>query len=314
MRFHKFKGSIAGNGVVTVFAMILFVSFFLTGRVMGGEQTPGLTFLRLDMDARGIALGGAMTSTGSGLSALLWNPAGLVSGSSNEIVVSHMRGFDDIDTEFIAFLLKRGSDTAFALSILSNNIGGIEQRTGPSESPNGIISAHDFYTGFTYSQKINSSLQAGITGKYLYQKLFFDSASGFSVDIGAQYKLEEKKLQFGISLKNVGRMGAFLKDKPTMPALLQAGTGYTISRSDHVLTLIGEYEVLFNGNNSARFGLEYEYYGRYSFRAGYLTGFEDRGMSIGTGMALQRFVLDYAFLPDVTAFGNQHIFSLRMKI
>jgi len=314
MRLYKLMRSSVGKKVVSGFALIIIVIFVVTGRGIGGEKPPGLTFLRLGMDARGIALGGAMTSIGAGLSSLLWNPAGLVSGISNEIVFSHMRGFDDINSEFIAFLLKRGTDKAFAISLLSNNIGGIEQRTSPTELPNGIISAHDFYTGITYSQRINSNLQAGITGKYLFQKLFFDSASGFSVDLGAQYKIEDKNVQFGLALKNIGSMGAFLEEKPSLPTLLQAGTGYKISRSDHNLTITGEYELLFNGNNSARFGVEYEYYGRYSFRAGYLTGFEDRGLSVGTGMALQRFVLDYAFLPDVTAFGNQHIFSLRLKI
>jgi len=302
------------KNIVTVFAMILLVSILITGRSIGGENPPGLTFLRLAMDARGIALGGAMTSNGAGLSSLLWNPAGLVSGRSNEILVSHMRGFEDIDSEFIAILLKKGAGKAFAISLFSNNIGGIEQRTGPSESPNGIISAHDFYAGFTYSQRINSNLQAGVTGKYLYQKLFFDSASGFSADLGAQINLEDEKLQFGVALKNVGWMGAFLEEKPTMPALLQVGTGYTILRSSHDLTLTGEYELLFNGNNNSRFGLEYEYFGRYSLRAGYITGFENRGFSIGTGIDLQRFVFDYAFLPNVTAFGNQHIFTLRLKI
>jgi len=314
MRFHKLIISSVRKNVISAFATIVVVILVAAGQGIGGEKPPGLTFLRLSMDARGIALGGAMTSIGAGLSSLLWNPAGLVSGSSNEIVFSHMRGFNGIDSEFIAFLLKRGPDKAFAISLLSNNIGGIEQRTGPTVSPNGIISAHDFYTGITYSQRINSNLQAGVTGKYLFQKLFSESASGFSIDLGAQYKIEDKNVQFGLALKNVGSMGAFLKEKPTLPTLLQAGTGYTFSSSDHDLTITGEYELLFNGNNSARFGVEYEYYGRYSFRAGYLTGFEDRGLSVGTGMALQRFVLDYAFLPDVTAFGDQHIFSLRLKI
>jgi len=303
--------------IVLLINVLITLPLLFSDFAQSSDNPPGLPFLRLGIDARGSALGGAVTASGIGLGALHWNPAGLVTSTANEVVFSHLRGFDGIDTEFIGLLLKKGADKAVAISVFSNNIGGIELRTRPTLTPDGIISAHDFYAGISYSHSIYERLYAGITVKYLYQKIYFSSASGYAGDIGALYILKDKGLLFGISLRNVGSMGAFLHEKPTMPALIHAGTAYNLPflpDDKHTVQISGEYELLFKGKNSFHFGAEYRYAERYSLRAGYVTGFEAKGLSLGAGILIHRLGLDYAFLPDVTSFGSQHVFSVRLKI
>lgn len=303
--------------IVLSINVLIILPLLFSDFAQGSDNPPGLPFLRLGIDARGSALGGAVTASGIGLGALHWNPAGLVINPANEVTFSHLRGFDGIDTEFIGLLLKRGANNAAAVSVFSNNIGGIELRTRPTLTPDGIISAHDFYAGISYAHSIHERLHIGITVKYLYQKIYFSTASGYAGDIGALYISKDKGLLFGVSLRNVGSMGAFLYDKPTMPALIHAGTAYDLPflpDDKHAVQISGEYELLFKGKNSLHFGAEYRYVEKYSLRAGYVTGIEAKGLSLGAGILMYRLGLDYAFLPGVTSFGSQHIFSLRLKI
>ncbi len=282
-----------------------------------GEGPPGLPFLRIAMDARGSARAGAMTASGTGLASLHWNPAGLAGGYDQEVLFSHLRGIENTDSEFIAMLFKKGEKNTFAISVFSNTIDGIEQRSQPSITPNGIIGANDFYAGLSYAYAVNGQLHIGASAKYLFQKIFFSSANGFAGDLGIRYLMPEKNLIFGIALKNAGAMEAFIREKPTMPTLLSGGAAYTIpqfSLYGSSLTVSAEYEFLFDGDNISRFGVEYLYGDRYSLRAGYLSGFEERNVSMGAGIAIRQFGFDYAYMPDITSFGNQHIFSLRLKI
>ncbi|MFC1729289.1 PorV/PorQ family protein [candidate division KSB1 bacterium] len=278
-------------------------------------QHPGLTFLRIQGDAHGAALGGAFTASGTGLSAVEWNPAGAVLGSGHEVALGHIRGFEDTDSEYFAFLWKRSEKRILALSLFSNNIEGIEFRTRPTEKPEGIISAHDFYTGLTYSMRYGPHMQFGSTFRYLYQKIYSSSASGFSADFGARFAPEDSRYAFAIVLKNIGSMRALRYESPTMPALLRVGASYCRlidSGSSHLFEISGEYESLFEGDDHMYFGIDYGYNRTYHFRSGYITGFEEGRMSTGAGLSINRYTFDYAYLPDITAFGNQHIMTFRL--
>jgi hypothetical protein len=316
---HKNNSSMKSKIVKNVFFTLYTAGVLLMAPIQSsaGEGPPGLPFLRISMDARGSALAGAMTASGTGIASLQWNPAGLAGGYDHEVLFSHLKGIENTDSEFIAMLLKKGEKSTFAFSVFSNSIDGIEQRSQPTLTPNGIIGANDFYAGLSYAYVINEQLHIGASAKYLFQKIFFSSANGFAGDVGIRYLMPDKNLIFGIALKNAGTMDAFILDKPTMPTLLNGGAAYTIpqfSIYESSLTVSAEYEILFNGDNISRFGVEYLHGDRYSLRAGYLSGFEERNLSMGAGINIRKFGFDYAYMPDITSFGNQHIFSLRLKI
>ena len=96
-------------------AIVTLTMLFSAGYTSAQDNaSAGTAFLRLGMDARGSAMGGAMSASASGLDALQWNPAGLYSAGSSELAFSHMRGLDDIDTEFFGFLWKKSDYQLFS--------------------------------------------------------------------------------------------------------------------------------------------------------------------------------------------------------
>ncbi len=300
-------------------SILLVITIIISASVAASQDnaSAGTAFLRLGMDARGSAMGGAMTASASGLNALQWNPAGLYSAGSSEIEFSHLSGLDDIDTEFFGFLWKKSEKNIFAVSVLSNNIGGIEQRTHPTDEPDGIISSHDFYTGFSYATVIYGKYEVGITAKYLYQKIFTYSAKGYAADIGIKYNLPEYDLVVGAALKNIGSLGELKSEKPEMPAMFSAGLLYkipVIQDSDHEFNMTADFQMYFSADDHAAAGLEYIFRNSFSIRGGYVSNYEERGISFGGGINYKIYLLDYAYLPNVTSFGDNHLISFRVKL
>jgi len=292
--------------------LLIFGFTIAVGPETATSQQPGLAFLRITMDAHGAARGGALTASGTGLSAIQWNPAGLVLESGNQVMISHARGLEDTDSELFSLLWKRKENQAFALSIFSNNIDNIEFRTKPTASPEGIISAHDFYAGLTYSTVYADNFQIGVTMRYLYQKIYHSDASGFSGDLGVRYAPAGRPYAFGAVLKNMGDMAALRDENPTMPALFRMGSSYTLnfqSADMHSVELAAEYETIFDGDDYLHFGLDYRYNRLYHVRLGYISGYESGRMSAGAGISKGRYTLDYAYLPEITSFYNQHLLS-----
>ena len=311
------------NNVQKIFRynILFLIGFIVTIYYLSSEAgtPPGLSFLRLPLDARSGAMGG----TGISLQIFPWSSKELLKTTSSVATFTHIRGITDTDTEFLGIIINRGKSNAVGLSILSNNIGNIEFRTRPTAAPEGIISAHDIFAGISYFRTPQEGIQFCITARYLYQKIFFNTASGYSTDIGVRYIPKNSKLSFGAGVYNLGSMEAFISEKPVMPTMARIGAQYALlSRSDvsHRLVCSTEYERLFSvrdisasggiGKNSGHFGIEYQYRSILCFQCGYVTGYEEQGFSVGAGIAADRIKFDYAYLPDRSSIGNQHIVTI----
>jgi len=295
------------NTVLLYIAII--VSLYPTAIYAG--KLPGLPFLRLPLDARSGALGG----TGIALSVIPWNPSESVQKPASAAAFTHIRGINNTDTEFLGIIFKKGTAGAFGLSVFSNNIGGIEYRTLPTAAPQGIISAHDFFTGVSYFRIPQEGWQLGTTIRYLYQKMYIYNASGYSADCGLRYVPKSSRFSIGAGVYNLGSMNAFISEKPEMPKTIKIGGQYAFkpdASSIHNAVIIGEYEHLFTGKNSGHFGIEYCYRQMLFIRSGYATGLEERGFSAGAGIVRDRIGLNYAFLPDRSSVGSQHIFTVHI--
>jgi hypothetical protein len=65
---------------------------------------------------------------------------------------------------------------------------------------------------------------------------------------------------------------------------------------------------------STYFGGEYLIKEVLYLRAGYQTGYDNRGLSAGAGFVYKEFRIDYAFVPYQSDLGNSHRFSLTYSI
>ncbi len=278
----------------------------------------GLTFLTIGVSGRGIAMADAMAASASGASAAYYNPAGILSfskGTSSQVFFSHREWIQDTRSEFLGAATRMGEKDAIGLSLNSTAVSDIEIRTVPGAST-GTFTARNLSLGISYSRRLSDVLQAGLTGKLLYEKIFVDEASGFAADLGVQYITSIEGLTAGAVLANIGGVSKLKSENSTLPTSLRIGGAYTMDLASMQSTamLATDFGYLFPGSQSVvSIGGEFLYDNLFAFRAGYQIGKEARAFSTGVGVTYGIAGFEYAFAPLSSDLGSTHTLGLSLQ-
>ena len=272
----------------------------------------GLAFLKIDVDGRSTAMGGAYTALASGASAAYWNPAGLASSDEENVMLTHHVAPSDISQEYAAVKFNSG-EHHFSLAVNVFTIPGIEIRgEEPSADPDGIVDAVNFYSALSYARSFSEKWQAGISVKYLFEKLYLTSAGGFAIDFGVKYNSIIKNLDWGLTLQNVGKMEQLKEQASSLPLLLRTGFAYRLPYQifEQNPLLTSDFEFIKNDQTSLRVGGEIPLMGGLALRTGFRFGSGLFQWSAGVGLDYETFYFDYAFAPNPYDLGTSHRFTL----
>jgi hypothetical protein len=296
-----------------LFVLVVLPFLTIRGLAQGGQT--GLSFLKLGVGGRSVAMGEAHAALANDASATYFNPAGLVEGEKVDILIMHKEWFQDIRTEYLGVALPFGN-FALGLGINTTNVGEIELRTRPGP-PEGTFSSHDFALSASMAMKVSPALNAGISVKYLYEKIFVDETSGIAADVGLLYKPPLEGLKFAVVGSNIGSMREFRTEKVKLPALLRVGASYNrgLDRLHSSLTMGTDFLKVFREEKvRLHTGAEINYEEKVAFRAGYTFGYETRGMTFGIGISRDILRLDYAFTPQSQDFRSGHTISIGVQL
>ena len=288
---------------------ILSVLFFATLSFAAGET--GLAVLKVGVGARAVALGEAFTATADDASGLYWNPASSTWIEKRQAHFSHNSWIQGINHNVasLVFPTKIGS---FGIGLLLNNMEGFERRTIASAEPTGTFSAHDFSFALNYARMLTDELSLGINFKFFNEKIYIEDASGYMVDLGARYLTPVEGLYVAGAIQNLGFTTEMAQEKIRLPQTLRLGTAYTLpieALGDKVL-LAADYVQIFEESSHINIGTEVTPVDVLSIRAGYQSGFEEKGISAGFGLHLSWLDIDYAYVPFGRDLGDSHRFSL----
>lgn len=293
----------------------LFLAVLLTSLVLNtyaqndGAANTGMAFLKLGVTSRAVALGEAVVSFTDDASATHYNPANLFLGSNVNVLFMHNEQVLGVRTEFLAAKV-RLNKLAFGFNMNNSSVNDIQVREIPGP-PQDIFTAQNFAFSISAAYKINDNIQAGITTKYLFEKIFINNATGYAFDLGGIY--HKDRFSAGISLANFGSMGALVTEKIKLPSSLRLGASYLFDipkLSGGLRAAVDGFKVMDGGNFHIDGGAEFVFKDLLSIRAGYQTGYEDRSFTTGIGIKYKAFNLDYAFVPYKYSLGNSHTFTL----
>lgn len=270
----------------------------------------GLAFLKLGVGGRAIGMGEAFSAVSNDPSATYYNPAMLPTSKNLQILLMHKEWLPDMGTDFIGATTS-WDDFAFGLSINSTNIKDIElrQKPGPAD---GIFSAHFASIGLSSSYTFSHSISIGVTGKFIYEKIFVDDASGYGFDLGARYRTPWD-IMTAFSINNLGAMNVLNTEATKLPVSVRFGCAYQLPLEsiNSTITLASDVVSYTTENQShLNIGTELDYRKYFSIRLGYQTGYESRDFSAGIGIHYGWFQLDYAFLPFGYNISSAHTISL----
>jgi hypothetical protein len=183
------------------------------GQPIGQEDntaygTTSAEFLLLGAGARGTALGGSFAASATDISALYYNPAGVALIEKAGLTIGT---YDYVaETRYswggVAFPLSGGSRT---IGFQLGTFGFDDQPVYTEEQPDGTggtYSVNQTFVGITFAQNFSDRFSAGITAKYVDDRLGTVTGSAFAVDFGTNFhaSLNNHPVKFSFVLANLG--------------------------------------------------------------------------------------------------------------
>jgi hypothetical protein len=268
-----------------------------TGQPVGQEDntaygTTAAEFLLLGAGARGTALGGSFAAIATDISALYYNPAGAALIEKAGLTIGT---YDYVaETRYswggLAFPISGGSRT---IGFQLGTFGFDDQPVFTEEQPDGTgatYSVNQTFIGLTFAQNFSDRFSAGLTAKYVDDKLGTVSGNAFAVDFGTNFHatLNNHPVKFSFVLANLGSNltyeGTGLRgdvprepipgedETPTLPQEAQlatkdyalpttfrVGLAYDVITGDNNrLTVLGDFNQPNNNSPGFAFGSEWQ--------------------------------------------------------
>ncbi len=289
----------------------VFLWFLLPFIAAAQGSSTGAGFLKLPLSARNAALGEATVADDSHFSSSILNPSLLAPSQDIEFSVAHQEWIQDIQSEFFAVRIPL-TDVSIGFSVATTAIDGIEVREIPGPAV-GSFTAR--FAVFAASAAMDfDGMNAGISAKYLYEKIFVNEASGFGFDLGVAVPTPVKGITAAASLVNLGSTQKLRERSSNLPSRFHAGLAHTSDASEFGLRTLGalSYELKAKSLH-LHLGAEGTWRGIVALRIGFLSGYESRNISGGIGIMYGSFLFDYGFVPFTLGLGNAHLASVGVR-
>jgi len=325
---------------------LLLLAWLALGLCFTKVGTTAAPFLKIEYGARPVAMGGAFVALANDPSGIYYNPAGLAEIKNPQFMGGYTVWFADMKYNYATFVLptKRVTLALWGSFLYCDDIEvtTVEDPEGTSQ----YFSYIDGLLGITVSSFLSDRLSVGLSGKYIQQKLYNESASTFALDIGSILRTPLKGMRLGMCLANYGgRMQLFGNDliiqtdpwpeftgNPDVEARLTTesfplplafklgialdvlGNGEAfITNEQHSVTVAVDGIHPNDGEEKAHFGLEYGLYNVLFLRGGYKVNYDTQKYSAGVGMKFsigqRTFAVDYAYV-DMDVLEATHRISL----
>lgn len=302
---------------------------------LGGQRvaTSAGTFLKIGLDARGAALGGAYTPVVEGPVSVLVNPAGILFGPAGAAMqfglvqwpADLQVGLATFSTPVHSLGLNLGAGAAWLGTSFDETSEFYPTGTGRT------VGYSDLLLAGTIARSFTDKLGIGITVKYLREDLGGNVGGpvtqGFLLDAGSVYQIGWRNSKLSVTLSDFGsdlnprsHFQSRVTGSPVAYTAFSPPTRFQLGlavdpwiQGPHRLT--GTTVILHQADNAEtlRGGLEYHFRDSYALRSGYDFTADELKFSAGLGLGLRfgerRGTFDYTWT-DGGNLGAIHRFGL----
>ncbi len=314
--------------------LMLALIYFISSNIVYGQElakvgTAGYQFLKVGMDARGAALGDAVSPMTDDSRAVFWNPVMLTKMNDWSVAFTHSRYLAGMSMEGFSLGKTLPGIGTIALFGTFFNSGDMEETTVAQQNGTGrMFQSQSYSAGVSFARMLTEKFGMGVNIKYVSEDLTNgqldedNSTSSWAVDIGSVYyprfnfaesfRLVMYIRNFGPEIQLAGThidfdQGQQLPDPVDfsifqMPLNFYFGFGYDLWDSDaNKITFAALLEHPNDNEERGNFGLEYMWNNLISLRGGYVLNHDSRSLSGGVGFNLKTFdtftlKLDYAYV------------------
>ncbi|KAA3632453.1 MAG: hypothetical protein DWP97_10960 [Calditrichaeota bacterium] len=299
-----------------ILTLFLFTAFFAAdvSAVSSNVGTSSFPFLKINISARAVAMGGAFTGLADDESALYYNPAGIASFEQKRYILGYHNYFYDMQNGFVGIIKPAGNSNVYGLYIGYLNYGTFTETEENTGNVLGDFSGGDLVFAFSFAHKKSHQLSFGGTAKFIYEKIQDYSATGAAVDLGIKYISDRGKFGAGLTIQNLGaQLSALGEEKDKLPTAIRGGVSY--KPKGLFMTLVSDVVLPFDNDPYIALGTDYHKFkplflrlGWNSFGSNYRTAESEdswAGLSFGAGFEFRNMQLSYSFSPEADL-GESH--------
>ncbi len=337
----------------TCLLVLLLAASFCEAQEFSKVGTGSAQFLKIDVGARSVALGGAYVAMADDIFSMYWNPAGVARLTRKSAGASYKNYIAGLNHNYVGLVLPLGETSGLGFHVIFMSTDPIEITT--IEQPRGTGTFYGYSNlaiGASYARWMTDRLTLGATVKFLRESIYRESANGLAFDIGSLFDTGILGIRLGMSLSNFG--GSMRLDGPDIDAIVDTDTRNEGNRTtpSRLRTLDWSLPLIFrmgvrldllgglnphfknernrltaavaindplDNNLRTNYGLEYEWNRLITLRAGYYGNYDTNtlGLTLGSGLNFnlggKLFIIDYAY-QDFGILESVHQYSLKLEL
>jgi hypothetical protein len=279
--------------------------------------TSAFPFLKINVGARAVGMGGAFTGLADDESALYYNPAGITSLEGKHFILGYHNYFVDMQSGFLGYITRVRDNLSLGGWVTYFNYGDFIE-TDTSGTVLGEFSGSDMLGAVTLALRHNHNVSFGATVKFIYEQVHDYSSTGLAIDLGAKYASDRGRYGAGVMVQNLGKqLSALDVETYRMPLTIRAGV--SVRPRAFPLVLAGDLVVPVDNDLTVVLGADYYKFEPFYVRIGWNSfGSNFRGvnsddnwagLSVGVGFDHKKLHIAYSFSPGADL-GESHRVTL----
>jgi len=325
---------------IVLITVVLLIGMEPAAAINSKAGTHAYAFLKIPAGAKAPAMGGAYTGIAGDAYAVYYNPAGIAVLPGSEVTASYNNYLSDIQGGYLSYIFDWTRKGKLGVTVNYLNYGDTPKLDGNGnelgEFGAGALAlsltfakkwerGEEDYSPMedeTYPENALSGFAVGASAKFIYESIDDYSSDAVAIDLGLQYGLKDRRTSVGVSASNLGFQlkGLSSGHKDPLPAIVRAGIGHSLKAMP--LTIAVDAIKPFDNDFRLGAGVNFTQFEQLELRVGYNTIGEDYktgsdsddwgGISFGAGLKIDKFVLDYAYIPFADL-GNSHRLAISSR-